>query len=51
MLALPGKRIIYNGLPAFTTGQGILVIDHLQPAGKKPMDGKIFLHGARGWEE
>jgi methionyl-tRNA formyltransferase len=51
MLALPGKRIIYNGLPAFTTGQGILVIDHLQPAGKKPMDGKTFLHGARDWEE
>jgi methionyl-tRNA formyltransferase len=51
LLAPPGKRIIRENLPAYTTGQGILVIDNLQPAGKNPMDGKTFLRGARGWEE
>jgi methionyl-tRNA formyltransferase len=51
MRTLPGNRIICESLPAYTTGQGILVIDVLQPAGKNPMDGKIFLRGARGWEE
>lgn len=51
LLAPPGKRIIRENLPAYTTGLGILVIDNLQPAGKNPMDGKTFLRGARGWEE
>jgi methionyl-tRNA formyltransferase len=51
VLAPPGKRIICENLPAYTTGQGILVIDYLQPAGKNPMDGVTFLRGARGWEE
>jgi methionyl-tRNA formyltransferase len=44
-----GKAIIYQGLPAFTTGRGILVIDELQPAGKNPLPGKTFLQGARDW--
>ncbi len=47
----PGKRIIHENLPAYTTAQGILVIDNLQPAGKNPMEGITFLRGARGWEE
>jgi methionyl-tRNA formyltransferase len=51
VLAPPGKRIIHEKLPAYTTGHGILVIDFLQPAGKNPMDGVTFLRGARGWEE
>jgi methionyl-tRNA formyltransferase len=45
------KRIVCQELPAFTTSRGILVIDELQPAGKNKLDGKTFLHGARGWEE
>ena len=47
VLAPPGNRIIRENLPAYTTGQGILVIDHLQPAGKNLMDGITFLRGAR----
>ncbi|MGE5123695.1 MAG: methionyl-tRNA formyltransferase [Acidobacteriaceae bacterium] len=45
-----GKRIIHQGLPAFTTGRGLLVADELQPAGKHVLTGKAFLQGARNWE-
>jgi methionyl-tRNA formyltransferase len=44
-----GKKIIYQELPAITTGKGILVIDELQPAGRNILDGKAFLRGARSW--
>jgi len=46
---IPGQHLIYEGLPAVVTGEGILIIDELQPAGKKPMPGSIFLQGAREW--
>ncbi len=45
----PGSRTLYQGLPAICTGQGLLVLEELQPAGKKSMAGKIFLQGARNW--
>jgi len=45
----PGARTIYQSLPAFGTGEGLLVLDQVQPAGKKTMSGKAFLQGARGW--
>jgi methionyl-tRNA formyltransferase len=45
----PGRRLVYQGLPAIGTAQGLLVLDEVQPAGKKPMPGKVFLQGARGW--
>lgn len=45
----PGETNIHEGLPAFGTGNGILVIDELQPAGKKAMPGGVFLHGAKDW--
>jgi methionyl-tRNA formyltransferase len=45
----PGQKIIYKGWPAYTTGEGILVIDELQPAGKNITNGKSFLQGARNW--
>jgi methionyl-tRNA formyltransferase len=45
-----GKKIIREGQPAYITGNGILIIDELQPAGKKTLNGKIFLQGARNWE-
>jgi methionyl-tRNA formyltransferase len=45
----PGKPIIHEGCPAFTTTDGILVLDEVQPAGKKPMIGDVFLRGARDW--
>ncbi len=47
--ASPGQRLIWDGLPALGTVAGILVIDELQPAGKKPMPGKAFLQGGRDW--
>ncbi len=47
--ALAGTKIIYQELPAITTGMGILVIDELQLAGRNIQTGKEFLHGARGW--
>jgi len=46
---VPGVPVIHQSLPAFITGDGLLVLDEVQPAGKKPMPGKVFLSGARGW--
>jgi methionyl-tRNA formyltransferase len=45
----PGKRVIYQDLPAFTTGDGLLALDEVQPAGKRAMSGTTFLLGAREW--
>jgi methionyl-tRNA formyltransferase len=45
----PGQRTVYRNQPAFRTGSGLLVLEELQPAGKKTMQGKAFLAGARGW--
>lgn len=44
-----GKRQIYAGFPALTTSSGLLVLEIVQPAGKKPMPGKAFLQGVRNW--
>ncbi len=46
-----GKRIVFESYPAITTSDGCLVLETLQPAGKKAMDGKVFLTGARNWIE
>ncbi len=45
-----GKRMIVNGLPAVSTLDGLLVMDELQPAGRKIQSGEAFLHGTREWE-
>lgn len=45
-----GKRVILNGCPAVGTGAGTLVLEEIQPAGKKSMPGKAFLAGARNWD-
>jgi len=45
----PGKRQVLEGLPAVGTPQGLLVLDQVQPAGKKPMSGADFLRGLRNW--
>lgn len=47
--AIPGKRVVYTNFPAFGTSHGLLVLDEVQLAGKKPMPGKVFLNGARDW--
>jgi len=45
-----GCRLIVEGRPAIGTSEGILILDEIQPAGKKPMPGKAFLAGARNWQ-
>jgi methionyl-tRNA formyltransferase len=45
----PGKHLVYERLPGIGTRQGILVLDEVQPAGKRPMPGGDFLHGTRDW--
>jgi methionyl-tRNA formyltransferase len=44
-----GQAVIAQGLPAVVTADGWLVLLEIQPAGKKPMPGKVYLQGARGW--
>jgi len=44
-----GKRLVYRGQAAVGTGSGILVLDEVQPAGKKSMSGKSFLSGTHNW--
>lgn len=39
-----------EGKPAIGTSQGILVLDEVQPAGKRNMAGEDFLRGAKDWE-
>jgi methionyl-tRNA formyltransferase len=45
-----GERIIFKSWPAVGTSEGILILEEIQPAGKKSMSGKTFLTGARGWD-
>ena len=47
--SLPGSRQIINEFPAVSTSEGWLVLDEVQPSGKKVMSGKAFLSGARDW--
>ncbi len=47
--AQPGARIIYEEKPAWGTGQGLLILDQVQAAGKSRLSGKEFLHGAKDW--
>ena len=44
-----GQRLILQNRPAVGAQDGILVLEEVQPAGKKPMSGKSFLAGARNW--
>ncbi|MBU4225267.1 MAG: methionyl-tRNA formyltransferase [Chloroflexi bacterium] len=46
-----GSRLIVEGRPAIGTSEGILILEEVQPAGKKSMPGKAFLAGGRNWEE
>ncbi|MBN1305441.1 MAG: methionyl-tRNA formyltransferase [Anaerolineales bacterium] len=48
----PGSRLVQQGCPAVFCGDNaLLVLDEVQPPGKKAMPGKAFLSGARGWQE
>ncbi len=44
-----GERLVVDGFPAIGTSDGVLLLDEVQPAGKRRMDGKSFLAGARDW--
>ncbi|GAP14449.1 methionyl-tRNA formyltransferase [Longilinea arvoryzae] len=48
--SIPGQRAVRSQLPAIGAADGWLVLDEVQPAGKRPMPGSGFLHGARQWE-
>jgi len=45
-----GSRITVEGRPAIMSADGALVLEEVQPAGRKVMPGKSFLSGARDWE-
>ena len=49
LAAPPGQTLIYQGLPAVASLPGGLVLEAVQPAGKRVMEGKTFLSGARSW--
>ena len=44
-----GQRLLVQHQPAVGARGGILVLDEVQPAGKKSMSGKSFLAGAHTW--
>jgi methionyl-tRNA formyltransferase len=44
-----GSRLTVEGRPAIMSADGALVLDEVQPAGRKVMSGKSFLAGARDW--
>ncbi len=44
-----GQRLIYQNQPAVGARGGILILEEVQPAGKKSMSGRSFLAGARNW--
>jgi methionyl-tRNA formyltransferase len=46
----PGQRGVVEGCPAVSTSEGWLVLDEIQPAGKKSMPGSVYLRGIRQWE-
>ncbi len=46
-----GRPLVHHRRAAIGAGTGILILDLVQPAGKKPMDGEAFLIGARQWGE
>jgi len=45
-----GHTLTLNGNPAVGTGAGILILEEIQPAGRRSMSGKAFLTGARNWQ-
>jgi methionyl-tRNA formyltransferase len=49
--ASQGQSLVYRGQPAIGARGGILILDEVQPSGKKPMSGKAFLAGNRGWTD
>jgi methionyl-tRNA formyltransferase len=44
-----GQRLVYRNQPAIGARGGVLILEEVQPAGKKSMSGRSFLAGARNW--
>lgn len=44
-----GTRFTFEGRPTVQSIQGALILEEVQPAGRKVMSGKSFLAGARDW--
>jgi methionyl-tRNA formyltransferase len=44
-----GERLVFQGQPGVGASGGILILEEIQPAGKKPMSGRSYLAGARNW--
>jgi methionyl-tRNA formyltransferase len=49
--AIPGRVTMTDDLPSIGTEAGLLVLDVIQPAGRKPMPASSFLHGAPDFAE
>ncbi len=45
-LAQPGLVVLHDGLPAIGTGSGMVVLDLIQPAGRKTMPADAFVRGS-----
>lgn len=45
----PGQALCWAGKPALRAADGLLVLEEVQPAGKRRLTGKEFLQGARNW--
>jgi len=43
----PGKVTVLDGAPAVGAGDGLLLLEVVQPAGRPAMEGRAFLSGAR----
>jgi methionyl-tRNA formyltransferase len=50
-LAPVGQRLVVQDQPAVGAGGGLLILEEVQPAGKKTMSGRAFLAGARQWAD
>ena len=46
----PGTHTFDQGYPAVQTKAGLLILEEVQPAGRKRLPGDIFLRGAKDWE-
>lgn len=44
-----GVRIVHQDQPAIGTLKGVIILDEVQPAGKKVMPSTAFLRGAKDW--
>ena len=47
---MPGTHTTIRDFPAVQTSDGLLILEEVQPAGKKRLPGDIFLRGAKDWE-